>query len=783
MQMLSDVTVLELGRRVSTGYCGKLLADAGAEVVRLEPHLGDPLRTSEPGYAAFLHAGKRSVTAGPGQRPAALLPRLVADADAVICDDDEPGILEQVASLRARNSRLIVVVVSDYGTGGPYAGTPATEFTLQSEAGLALLHPTGDRPPVAAGAELGELTGAASAAIGVVTALLSVEADSGQGGIDVDVSRYESLLSTLQYPWLNKQIPDHDPYVLPQSAVPGLEQASDGWVCVVSVTGPQWTDFKKMAGVPELDVPRYETFRQRVVLRDEVTPLIRSFTGRHTVEELVELGARHRVPIVPVGTPRNITSITPYATRGTFVTNAGGGFIQPASPFRDGGEQPWAPAPLAAAGADNGRSIGASRRGHTPSGSAGDARLPLRGLRVLELGTFQAGPLVTRNLAALGADVVKVEAVARPDLIRFIGVPATFNRYWDRGAPFIGTNLGKRSITADLTQSEGLAIVRKLMTRSQLVLDNFLPRVLDERGLGYAGVRALNPDAIMLRLPAWGLSGPWRDRPGFTYSVDATSGLSELTGYPDGEPMMTGTIVDPIASLLSTFIALAAIRHQLRTGWGGLLEVALCDVAAQLTARAVIAASSGGPVPTRAANHDPRIAPQGIYRGADGQWLAVSVATQEQWNAFAGLAGNESWAQDERFATAPERVAHAAELDERLAAFCATVPAGELIARLRAHGIAAAPLNTGEEAHTDPQLLFRGRVFEADHPAAGKVRYLGLPARYSHDPVAGWPSASPVFGQHNNEILAELGYSPSQIQALLDAKAIGDSPFGLPFQR
>jgi crotonobetainyl-CoA:carnitine CoA-transferase CaiB-like acyl-CoA transferase len=782
MQMLSDITVLELGGRVSTGYCGKLLVDAGAEVVRLERDQGDPLRTSEPGYAAFLHAGKRSISAAPGQQPAALLAELVADAHAIICDDDEPGILEQVESLRVRNSRLIVVVVSDYGTDGPYAGRPATELTLQSEAGLALLHPTGDRPPVVAGAELGELTGAASAAIGVVTALLSIEADSDQDGIDVDVSRYESLLATLQYPWLNVQIPDHDPYVLPQSAVPGIEQASDGWVCVVCVTGPQWADFKKMAGVPELDVPRYETLGHRVVLRDEVTPLIRRFTMRHTVDELVELGARHRVPIVPVATPENIASVPPYATRGTFVRNASGGFVQPASPFRDGSEQP-PPAPLGAVGAANGRPIGVNRRRQVPTGGAGDARLPLRGLRVLEFGTFQAGPLVARNLAALGADVVKVEAVGRPDLIRLIGVQATFNRYWDRGAPFVGTNLGKRTVTADLTQPEGLRIVKRLIERSHLVLDNFLPRVLDERGLDYAGVRQLRPDVIMMRLPAWGLSGPWRDRPGFTYSVNATCGLSELTGYPDGDPVMTGTIIDPIASLMSTFIALAAIRRQLRTGGGGMLEVALCDVATQLTARAVIAASSGGPVLTRAANHDPHIAPQGIYRGADGGWLAVSIATQEQWSAFAGLADNESWAKDKRFDTALGRVAQAGELDERLAAFCATAPAGQLIAQLREHGIAAAPLNTAEAAYTDPQLLFRGRVLQLDHPVIGTVSYLGLPIRYSHDPVASWPSASPVFGEHNSEILTELGYSAEQIQALLDAKAIGDSPFGLPFQR
>jgi crotonobetainyl-CoA:carnitine CoA-transferase CaiB-like acyl-CoA transferase len=781
MQMLSDITALEVGRRVSTGYCGKLLVDAGAEVVRLEPAEGDPLRTSEPDYAAFLHAGKRCISASAGQQPASLLADLVADVDAIICDDDERGILQQVESLRARNPRLIVVVVSDYGTDGPSAGTPATEFSLQCEAGLALLHPTGGRPPVGSGTELGELASGAAAAVGLVTALLSVEADGDQRGVDVDVSRYESLLSILQYPWLYPQIADHTPYILPQSAVPGIEQARDGWVCVVCVTGPQWTDFKKMAGLPALDVPRYETLPERVMLREEVTPLIRSFTMQHTVSELVELGAQHRVPVVPVATPENITSIPPYAARSTFVTNEQGGFIQPASPFRDGTDQPWSPAPLAPVGADNGRRIGARRRGPAPSSGAGEARQPLRGLRVLEFGTFQAGPLVTRNLAGLGADVVKVEAVGRPDLIRFIGVPMTFNRYWDRGAPFVGTNLGKRSITADLTQPEGLQIIRKLVGRSHVVLDNFLPRVLDERGLGYAGLRQLNPGVIMVRMPSWGLSGPWRDRPGFTYSVNATSALSELTGYPDSEPLLTGSIIDPVASLLATFITLAAIRRQQRTGAGGLLEVALCDVAVQLTARSVIAASYG-PVPTRAGNRDPRVAPQGIYRGADGAWLALSIATQEQWKAFASLADSQSWAKDKRFATVAGRIKYADQLDERMSDFCVKTPARQLVALLHEQGIAAAPLNTGESAHTDPHLRFRGRVFELNHPAVGPISYLGLPMRYSHDPFASWPSASPVFGQHNSEILTELGYSADQIQALLDAKAIGDSPLGLPFQ-
>jgi crotonobetainyl-CoA:carnitine CoA-transferase CaiB-like acyl-CoA transferase len=776
--VLSDITVLEFGGRVSTAFCGKLLTDAGATVVKLEPSTGDPLRLSEPAYAAFLHAGKRSVSVAEGGSVVDVVRGLAGQLDVIICDDDEAATVARFAALRDVNPSLVIVSMSDYGLDGSAAG-PATEFTLQAEAGVSIVHATDDRPPVVAGAELGELTAAAAAAVGVITAIMASEATDRPLGIDVDVSRYEGLLSILQYPWLSGQIEGHYPYLIPQAAVPGVELAKDGWVCVVGVTGPQWTDFKRMAGIPELDVPRYEALSDRVRLAAEVTPLIRRFTMQYTVDELVELGAKNRVPTVPVGTPETIAGLPPYASRGTYVTHPAG-FVQPRSPFRYDGADEWSPGALPALGADNHATFAGRRQraqGH------GDPQQPLAGFRVLELGTFQAGPLVTRNLAALGADVVKVEAVNRPDLIRFAGVPPTVDRSWERAGPFVGTNLGKRGITADLSTPEGLQIVEKLIARSDLVLENFLPRVLDGRGLDYDGMRRIRPDVIMVRLPAWGLDGPWRDRPGFTYSVNATSGLCELTGYPDSDPLLTGTIVDPIASLFSTFITLAAIRRRHLTGVGGLIEVPLCDAAPQLTARAIIAASATGEIPTRNGNHDATHAPQGLYLGADDAWVAVSVATDEQWQAFGDLPGTAPWASDERFRERAGRVAHAGELDERMIAFCAATPAAELIRLLRAAGVPSAPLGTGTDAINDPRLLARGRVFELDHPAIGKISYIGPPMRYSHQPVATMTMASPVFGEHNHEVLSELGYSDAEIQALIDTNAIGDSPFGMAFQR
>ena len=788
--MLSDIRVVELGDRVATAYCGRLLADLGATVIRVEPPTGDPLRSSEPGYATYLHAGKRSVTTSPGAGVGAVLVALGARVDVVLCGDDEPT---RAAALETReaNPGLLVAAISDYGLDGPLAGTPADDFTLQAEAGIALLHPTGDRPPVVAGVELSELSAGAAAAAGIVTALLVAEAGgtpatsaAGTTLADVDVSRFESAVTLLQYPWLAAQILDHHPYPLPQSAVPGLEQASDGWVCAVAVTPPQWAAFKKMAGVPELDDPRFDVFSGRLRRAAETRELVHRFTARHTIDELVELGASCRVPVTPVGTPTELPELAPYASRGVYARNAAG-TVAPRSPFRYDRENAE-PARLASPGQHNGmltsRDTPPPVRARRPlARESAEAGQPLAGLRVLEIGTFQAGPLVGANLAALGADVIKIEAVHRPDLIRFAGNPSV-DRCWERVGAFIGVNLGKRDLTVDFTQPTGLSIVHRLIERSDIVLDNFLPRVLDDRGLDYARVRALRPDVIMVRMPAWGMTGPWRDRPGFTYSVDATSGLSHLTGYPDGDPLLTGSIVDPLAALHSTFVTLAAIRHRQRTGHGQLVEVPLCDVAAQLTARAVIAASAGIEQ-TRLGNHSASAAPRGIYRCADGPWLAVSVDTDARWAALARVPGAHDWAAAEHLATAADRVAHRGELDDHLARLCAGRDARTLTAELRRHGIPAAILGVGTGLHEHPQLIARERVFEADHGVIGPARYLGPPARLGAAPVAGTPRGTPLFGQHNHEILTELGFDDAAITAMAEAGAIGDSPFGLPFTR
>jgi crotonobetainyl-CoA:carnitine CoA-transferase CaiB-like acyl-CoA transferase len=774
--MLEDIVILEAGSRISTGYAGRLLRDGGATVVRLEPSGGDPRRTEQPAYAEYLHAGKGSVTDMGSASGRALADRV----DIVLCDE-EPAVQDLVAALRARRPDVVVVAVSPYGLTGPDATTPANDFTLQAEAGVSLVHPTRERPALSAGVPLAELTGGAAAAMSVVVGLLA--SDAGADDVTADISLFESIIALQQFPWLSNRIEHHAPYPLPQAPSPGVERAKDGWVAIVSVTPDQWKDLKRIAGVPELDDPRFDTLGDRIPLADEVTALVRTFTMRHTVDELVELGAANRVPIVPVTTPGSIASLAPFAARGSFAPSASGSFIAPRAPFRVDGDASWTWAPLGAVGQDDDRDWSdLPPRTHNPADGV-DVRLPLAGLKVVEFGTFQAGPLVTMNLASLGAEVVKIETVNRPDMIRFNGVPMTVDRSWERPSAFVAVNLGKKAITADLTDPRGLSVVQQLVAEADVVLENYGPRVLEAHGLDFESIRADNPDVVMVRMPAWGLDGPWRDRPGFTYTVNAASGMAELTGYGDGEPLLTGTVVDPFAAMVCSYVTLAAIRRRRVTGRGAHLEVALGEVAIQLTAEAVVDQSSTGRERTRVGNESTAAAPQGVYGTTDDEQVAVSVESDEQWAALATLPWAKAWADDVRLATADGRRERAAHVDAQLRQAAADLDSAQLVADLHTAGVPAARLEAGDDLVEHPQLIARGRVVEIGHPVNGPHRYIAGPAMFIGGPDFVPHAAAPLFGQHNDEVLTRLGCTAEEIAALRQEGLVADSPFRAPFDR
>ena len=273
--------------------------------------------------------------------------------------------------------------------------------------------------------------------------------------------------------------------------------------------------------------------------------------------------------------------------------------------------------------------------------------------------TFWAGPSCTHLLAMLGADVIHVESSRHPDGTRLIaGIPVTEELWWERSPIFSGLNTDKRGLTLNLQSSAGREVLDRLIATADVVVENFTPRVLDSMGLTYAAVQAIKPDVIMVRMPGFGLDGPWRDNPAFAYVIEAAAGISWLTGYPDLNPFEPYSVGDPNAGIHAFNAVLLALEHRRRTGEGSMVEAAMVDAALNIAAEQVIEHSAYGALLQRDGNRGPAAAPQNLYRtgeidefGRPDSWVAVAVATDAQWAGLRDALGRPDWAASGELAT------------------------------------------------------------------------------------------------------------------------------------
>ena len=787
---LESLRVLDLTTEIAGPYATKLLVDAGAQVIKLEPPDGDPLRRWSASHTPlapgedgalfrFLNGGKTSVAldlASDAGRGRALA--LARDAD-VLIESLGPGGLAALGGARAllaANPRLCVVSFSPWGLEGPWAERPSTEHTQQAACGATGYRGLPERGPVSAGGRIGEWMAAPFIALGALLAWR--HARSSGRGQHVDVSQFECTLASLT------TLHDLQGQLLGIPAAisidtPSIEPARDGWVGLTAYTGQQWKDFCLLIGRPELaEDERFYEARVRMQQLAFVQQAMHAWTKQHTVDEILALAGELRIPAAPIGDGKRVLEFDHLRERGVFVRSPHGDFLQPRVPYL---MSACAPRPFERAPKLG--EHGASARFEPRAGDDGAAprrsgALPLAGVRVVDLTAFWAGPIVTSLLADLGADVIKVESIQRPDGMRFAGA-ARKDPLWERSAVFHGVNCNKRGITLDLDAPEGRELLLRLADAADVLIENFSARVMDHFDLGWERLHARNPRLVMTRMPAWGLSGPWRDRVGFAPNVEQVSGLAWLTGYED-LPLVVRGACDPFGGMHAAFATLLALEQRERSGEGQLVELPLIEPALNAAAEQVIEWTQRGVLLPRLGNRGPYAAPQGVYRCArdarGDEWLALAVATDAQWLALRRALGDPPALRAHALAEAAGRRAAHDAIDAVITAWCAEQKCADAEAALLSAGVPAAACINAHQLLPNPQLEARAAYTTLTHPVTGPTRYPELPLRFSAWPRPLRKTAPPTLGQHNDAVLHDLGLGDQEVADLRAKKIIGEKP-------
>ena len=373
-----------------------------------------------------------------------------------------------------------------------------------------------------------------------------------------------------------------------------------------------------------------------------------------------------------------------------------------------------------------------------PTNTTNDPSLPLSRYRVVDFGTAWAGPMAAQLLADLGAEVIKVESRERMDGLR-LGRPIVGDDIaggdrglWPELQPvFHGINRNKLSVTLNLKTDAGLALVRDLLARSDVAINNYSPGVLDRLGLSYPELRQLRPDIILVSMPAMGDSGPLRDVLAYAPIIQALSGLMSVVGYAEDEPLvgeLQAPWSDVVAAIHAALAAVAALRHRNLTGQGQYIEVAQLEATTSMLGEAFLEQQMTGTAPAPRGNYDPAYAPHNNYPCAEtDRWVAIAVGGDEEWVAFCRAMGNPSWTEESKFATLSARLENIAELDSLVSGWTRQHSAQEVTDTLQRHGIAAMPVMNIEDQFLDPHLQERQAYLEVEHPHVGIEWLYGMP--------------------------------------------------------
>ena len=415
---------------------------------------------------------------------------------------------------------------------------------------------------------------------------------------------------------------------------------------------------------------------------------------------------------------------------------------------------------------------------------------PLKNYRILDLSRIWAGPYCTKLVADMGAEVIKMESLSVYDSHRGPVSPARGiaaypdgepgEEPWNRNGWFNCLHFSKYGVTLELTSAEGRAVFEKLVSISDVLIENFRQGSLARLGYDYQALRKVRPDLIYVSMPAFGNDGPWQSYLAYGIGQEQLSGMAHMTGYDGEGPMKSGiNHGDPITGSHAAGVVLASLRHRRRTGKGMLIDVSQQESAVSLIGAEVLAYQISGQEPERKGNHSSTVAPHNAYpcRGED-RWITIAVTNGQQWQALANLIEKPGLSEDGRFATNEARLNNQDDLDRIISDWTESQDAFQITDRLQEIGVPSSPVLRGPDLLEDPHYKNRGTFVAVDHPHVGVRRYPGISMKMSATPgQIKW--ASPALGQHNRQIYGPLlGLAEEEISNLEAAGVIGTKPTG-----
>jgi crotonobetainyl-CoA:carnitine CoA-transferase CaiB-like acyl-CoA transferase len=793
MLSFEGVRVVEIGSGTALAFCGKIFADFGAEVVKIEPPGGAPERQHPPlvdiggghresGYFAWLNTNKKSVTADlQNEADLARVRAIMADSD-IVLDARALGPDGLQADLQIGRSRpgQTEVRFTWFGDSGPYREFHATEAVARALAGVIHLTGPAEGPPyiphdtqsgitvglaafaTAAAGYLGRGQGAHRYVLSVQEALLHIiEMDiglalAGRGQPRLGINRFGGNYPASIYP------------------------TTDGNLGIFVANAPQWRGLCKVLGRPELGTdPNFADGAQRIARAEEIDAIITPIVATRPASEWFQLAMKERLPVVIVPTMEQLLKQEVHRERGAFVPVRIGeaNFEGPtlAQRLGQGGPLPGGRAPLA------GEHNACYATDHETESSAitdavpSSGKPPLAGMRVIDLTMGWAGPFAARHLADMGAEVIKVESISYPDWWRGMNFTDAFyaEKEYEKSGHFNMMNRNKLGITLDLTTKQGIAIFKEMVATADALIENYSAEVLPKLGLQYSVLSEINPRLVMVSMPAFGSNNAWSNTRAYGGTLEQACGLPMVSGREDWPPTMSSYAYgDPMGGFNATASLLAGLAYRQKTGSGCLVDLSQIEGMLSLVAPSIIEQSAHGKVGPRLGNRHPRYSPHGCFRcKGDDDWIVIAVANDAQWKSLCRVMGRSDLAQDAALETVSGRRKLEDEIEAAIEQWTREHSADHAMNLLQAGGVPAGVARTPGRLPEEPHLVQSGFWRVAERPFPGVHLQAGTFFRENGKP-APIRNPAPTLGQHNRRVLHELFGIEEERLAELEARGI-----------